>query len=194
MSINLETILGTYLVIGVLLAAFGPAAKEISAEIVRARGNALLHAYMETQAPSELKLFLFRIVITGGFIVLWPVFIVSILKSQRKSQAELEEVLNEHAKGLKFPYMGGCGTIVCKECHFSQSITSFTHGHESSTSGYQCQSCGDFHSIRTGGPGNASEIKDSLLCNCGGQLDREKVVFCPSCKSTQMAYSVEFMT
>ena len=54
--------------------------------------------------------------------------------------------------GLKFQWMTGHGTISCGDCDFSQELTLFTHGyHESDeglhkciTSGFQCQSCGQF--------------------------------------------------
>ena len=194
MSGIFEIILGVYFLIGFLLATFGPADKDIAKEIENARGTPLLHAYRETQAPSEFKLLLFRLLITAGFILLWPIFIGGIVSSQRKAKEELEEFLEEQRKGLRFQLMGGHGTIACEECDFSQSITSFTHGRDSSTSGFQCQHCGKFHAIRSSGPGHANEHKDRLVCDCGGQLERNEVVFCPSCHSTRLTYSVEFMT
>lgn len=194
MSGILEIILAVYLFIGFLLATFGPAGKDIAKEIENARGTSLLDAYRETQAPSEFKLFLFRLLITAGFILLWPIFIGGIVSSQRKAKEELEEFLEEQSKGLRFQFMGGHGAIACEACDFSLSITSFTHGRDSSTSGFQCQTCGKFHAIRSGGPGHAKEYKDGLVCDCGGKLERDEIVFCPSCKSTKMSYCVEFMT
>ena len=49
---------------------------------------------------------------------------------------------------LYFKFLGGVGSVECKECNFSTSITSFSHSEfakrKSSTTGYQCESCGKF--------------------------------------------------
>ena len=113
-------------------------------------------------------------------------------------------------KGLKFQYMGGHGKLSCNECNFSESLTSFIHGIDSSRTGYQCQACGKFASrIRTqrnrrsndkiqeaqeirNEPGSAYEA--SLICECGGKLNREQILFCPDCKSKDMSYSMEYIT
>jgi hypothetical protein len=34
----------------------------------------------------------------------------------------------------------------------------------------------------------------TLFCECGGSLDREKALFCPSCKSTNLSYSMKYIT
>ena len=36
--------------------------------------------------------------------------------------------------------------------------------------------------------------KASLFCECGGGLDRDNVLFCPSCKSLDLTYSMEYIT
>ena len=34
----------------------------------------------------------------------------------------------------------------------------------------------------------------SLFCDCGGRLDKEKILFCPSCKSNNLKYDIKYMT
>ena len=76
----------------------------------------------------------------------------------------------------------------------NESITSFTHGRDSSTAGFQCQACGKFAAINSGGPGKAKEYQNSLICECSGKFEREKVLFCPECQSKNLSYDMEFIT
>ena len=134
-------LLGIYLFIGILLLAFSPAGKRITDEVDSARGTEFTNSVLGRKQPSELKILLFRITLTLGFVLLWSIFIWSILKESRatQSQSDPEELAN---KGMHFHLMGGYGTLSCKDCDFSQRITSFTHGSSNSTSGFQCQACG----------------------------------------------------
>ena len=189
-----EILLVLYLIVGILLATIGPAGADIRKEMERIRGTPLLDAYLEREAPSELKLFFFRALITAGFILMWPVFIGGIVKAQRQAREETQAFEDKLSQGLWFFYLGGYGAISCNDCNHSESITSFTHGRDSSTTGFQCQGCGKFASIRSGGRGRASQYESSLICECGGKLEREKVLFCPTCKSKNLKYNMEFIT
>ncbi len=182
-----------YLLVGLLLGTVGLGGKEISDEVKRARGSEFTNALIEKKPPSEFKLLLFRVIATVAFILAWPIFSYSIMK-ERSRQVGIEKILEEKSKGLWFSYIGGCGKIKCKDCDHSESITSFIHGINSSSTGFQCQSCGKFSSVRSGGPGQANEYERSLECECGGKLDRDKVIFCPSCKSENLIYQMEFIT
>lgn len=75
-----EIAAATYLLIGIFLGTIGPAGKNIAKEVDRARGSPMTNAFMERAAPSEIKLFFFRITITLGFVLLWPFFIYGIMK------------------------------------------------------------------------------------------------------------------
>jgi hypothetical protein len=33
-----------------------------------------------------------------------------------------------------------------------------------------------------------------LICECGGRFEREKVLFCPECRSKNLSYDLEFIT
>jgi hypothetical protein len=131
----LEIFIGIYIAIGILLVSIGPVAENISKEIDRARGTPLSNAFMERQQPSELKLLLARITITVGFVLLWVVFIWGVLKEHRNIQATRKRV-HERSKGLWFSYIGGHGTIRCKDSEHNEEITSFIHGIKSSTTGF----------------------------------------------------------
>jgi hypothetical protein len=189
-----EIVLLVYLVIGILLATIGTACKDITVSLDRIRGSSLLDAYLEREPPSELKLWIFKAFITAAFILLWPFFIFGIVKAQRKAREEDQAFEDKRSQGLWLHYLGGYGSITCKDCMHNESITSFTHGRESSTAGFQCQACGKFAAIRSGGPGKAKEYQSSLICECGGKFEREKVLFCPECQSKNLSYDMEFIT
>ena len=189
-----EIVLVIYLVIGVLLATIGPAGRDITVEVDRIRGSSLLDAYLEREPPSELKLWIFRAFITAAFILLWPFFIFGIMKAQKNAKEQDQAFQDEREQGLWFHYLGGHGSITCNDCTHRESLTSFTHGRESSTAGFQCQECGKFAAIQSGGPGKATEYKSSLICECGGKFEREKVLFCPECRSKNLSYDMEFIT
>ena len=137
----ISILLGIYLFIGILLVAFSPAGKRISDEVDSARGTEFTNAMLGRKQPSDQKIILFRISLTLGFVLLWCIFIWSILKEHKATQIRYGS--EEFAKkGMYFHLMGGYGTLSCDDCDFSQNITSFTHGSSNSTSGFQCQACG----------------------------------------------------
>lgn len=189
----IETSICIYLFIGALFLVRGPVAENITREIDRARGTPLSNAYLEREQPAELKLFILRAVVSIGFVLLWPIFVWGVFKEHRDSKLALE-IFREKSKGLWFSYMGGHGSVTCNDCGHSEDVTSFIHGSDSSTSGFQCQGCGKFSAIKSGGPGRANEYRESLECECGGNLMRDKVIFCPSCKSEKLSYRTLFIT
>jgi hypothetical protein len=106
------------------------------------------------------------------------------------------EDYGEKGKPLFFKDCSGAGNFVCRECGFEQKITSHLHDLPSNlsqttwTSGYQCQECGKFQA-RTSTP---KKRDIDLTCECGGQIDDEKPLFCPKCKSLDVEYHITFMT
>lgn len=96
---------------------------------------------------------------------------------------------------LTFSSMGGSGTIQCFECKYEQNTTSFIHGAYEAYMGYQCQNCGDIRMIRSVSKEyHKINIVDSLVCDCGGALEREKPLFCPKCKSKRLSYGIRQMS
>lgn len=188
----IQIAIASYLAIGVFLATVGPAGKVISNEVKRA-SNPLLYAANDQPPPSENKILLLRILLTLGMILLWSILIWGVIK-ERRLQVEIEKNRIEKSVGLWFQRMGGCGSIHCRDCQHSEKVTSFIHGIDSSHSGFQCQSCGKITSLTGGGRGKANQYKESLICDCGGKFDREKMIFCPQCKSKKLSYHMEFIT
>ena len=194
MSDFLGAVAFVYLLLGILLGTLGPGGQDIAQEVKRVRGTPLSNAAMERVPPSELKLLWFRLAITLAFALLWPIFTYGILKDRREAAAA-QKAVAEMAPGLWFRYnMGGCGTITCQDCKHSEEVTSFIHGIDSSVTGFQCQTCGKLHSVNSGGQGRANQYERSLVCNCGGLLDRDKLLFCPCCKSKILSYFMQYIT
>jgi hypothetical protein len=205
----IELFIGIYLTLGLFLATLGPAGRSIRREVEKTRGTEFTNAIMQREAPSEKKLFFFKLTLILGFSLLWPFLLWGALKENKNYEVQPESD-DFKLKGLKFQYMGGHGTLSCNQCNFSESLTSFTHGIRSSRTGYQCQACGKFASrIRTQRNirsnyeiPEAQEIRNesgsayeaSLICECGGKLNREQILFCPDCKSKDLSYSMEYIT
>ena len=205
----IELVIGIYVTLGLFLATLGPAGRSIRREVEKTRGTEFTNAIMQREAPSEKKLFFFKLTLILGFSLLWPFLLWGALKENEKYDTQ-PNANDAQAEGIKFQYMGGHGTLSCNQCNFSESLTSFIHGIDSSRTGYQCQACGKFASrIRTqrlrrsndeiqeaqeilNESGSAYEA--SLICECGGKLNREQILFCPDCKSKDMSYSMEYIT
>jgi len=121
------------------------------------------------------------------------------------------ELIEKRNKKLYFSHLGGLDTISCFDCGYKEDVVSFLHGlkradcdkdcededcdeesdecFEGAAIGYQCQSCGKFHEL--------NEIENKvkpLICPCGGELSRDKHLFCPKCKSTNMKYNCRIIT
>lgn len=107
-----------------------------------------------------------------------------------------EKDYGEKGKPLYFKECGGAGNFICRDCGYKEKITSHLHGftrdtNEASwTSGFQCQTCGTFQT-RTSTP---SKSVIDLKCECGGQIENEKPLFCPKCRSFDVEYHLTFIT
>jgi len=102
---------------------------------------------------------------------------------------------NKQDINLSFKTIGsGAGRIYCNNCNHEENIISFIHGFNEedcndAESGYQCQSCGKFHSL------TMCDIHDEkFICDCGGRLSNEEELFCPQCKSKDITYKVSYVT
>jgi len=73
---------------------------------------------------------------------------------------------------------------------FHENIISLLHGVDDwNRVGYQCQKCGKFQVIE-----NDLHIYETKKCDCGGDLEREKPIFCPICKSKKLSYNLMYIT
>ena len=268
----ISIILVIYFLVGISLVAVGPAGKDISREVDEMRRTSLVKELQGRDGIPKSKVLAYRIALSVGAILLWPVFLSSFLKENTAVEVEQDEKDQPAMQGIRFQGMGGYGTVTCRDCNFSEEITSFTHGIRSSTTGYQCQTCGKFasrqyvkpfpeqddydpdqplgdvpseyrphvigfvqrmieliesqmHKTPKGkwlkswepdlaryraelsrvAPEELAHIKTvletanaayeaSLVCECEGLLDREKILFCPKCRSSNMAYKLMYIS
>jgi len=137
---------GLYLVVGVFLATLGPGRKGISDAVGRIRGSQIAPAIVGEPLP-PWKLILFRVLLTGGFILFWPFLIWGVLQEDKPAVPADPDEWFPGDERMRWEWMGGVGTLSCLECDFAQEVTSFTHGGRSSNTGVQCQACGQFTSI-----------------------------------------------
>ena len=273
-----------YLFIGLLILMSYPTRKIINREADRLSLGNWGNWNEEYKPVPKRKILYFKILVALSCIIIWPIFLSAILSEKMSfskpdtTLKSFEEHMSDLEGGLTFSYIGGAGTINCKDCNFSHGLTSFTHGYvqgekgemfPSCSSGYQCQSCGKFttrsqtepfaessftrtledvpkeerahrieqiqrwvrgleydmkekpkkewrsdweqnlidynRELSTVTPEELKAIKDkreesnreyaaSLFCDCGGELKRDQILFCPQCKSKNLKYDMGFIT
>ena len=167
-----------YLAVGIVLAVIGPLQRKRQVEV--------LIAAARNPSISSWKLACFNLAIVVGTILLWPLFLLSVVPRKVGDVAVVKE------KGLRFEYLGGAGKILCLQCGYFNNIVSFEHGSHSEPwckTGYQCQRCGDFVALE-----NVTSERCLAGCKCGGNLSREHLLFCPACKSRNLDYRMEYIT
>ena len=271
-------ILSVYLILGFLLLLFNPAKQVIKDEFFKfSMTNSLAVVASHKKLSVKTRILIFKIAIITGFILLWPILYSGVIKQYKKSHEHVEDISTEEEFGAKFRFMGGRGALSCRDCSFSQELTSFTHGyhqgdeglHKCSTSGFQCQSCGmlttrseiqpfvksehtetlkgvpieqranviqhmlfmvkmckdnmkktpkkrwlgtweptviqyskelenvsteEINIIEEKQKAHNEACEAALVCECGGKLDREELLFCPKCKSKSLDYDMHYIT
>jgi ribosomal protein S27E len=189
-----ETAAIFYSLIGIVLINVGPASKEIREAVKEVRNKLLSSEHINNKFSNKLRLLCFQIMVYVSFVLFWPILTYSVISDKKRNLDDQSTYDQKVKEGLWFDLINGFGEITCKDCKQTQEVTSFIHSRESSWSGFQCQSCGKFCPILAGGRGEAHVYKDSLICQCGGQLSRDKVLFCPNCKSKKITYNMDYMT
>jgi len=143
----IELTTGLYFVIGILLATLGPGRKGIADAVGKIRGSPIAPAIVG-ELPPPWKLILFRMLLTGGFILFWPFLIWGVLQEDKPAVPADPDEWFPGDERMRWEWMGGVGTLSCLECDFAQEVTSFTHAGRYSDSGVQCQACGQLSSLR----------------------------------------------
>ena len=125
-------------------------------------------------------------------------FFVKIYKSITAPTVELLVSSTKIALPVElfFSKASGSGIISCNKCFYSESILGFIHSYDFSngnrcgTEGFQCQTCGKFHTIKS------YEHENYVLknCDCGGNISRKEFIFCPKCKSDDIEYQNKYLT
>lgn len=193
-----------YLAICAMMALFVPVAKNKWKEYFSKYYPLEIDNSKNYRLPRWIRLgisYIVLVIFTLLLFILTPFLTLDLIIRNRNRKKKRSEYTENVDTNLYFRYMGGAGTVYCCDCRFSEDIISHLHGVEvddsgfeieTFSSGYQCQSCGKFHTL------DSSEIKkveeSSKQCDCGGKLEREKPVFCPKCKSRNMKYDMEYIT
>jgi len=283
-SIYMPILVFIYLFMGFLLLTTYPVRRIISREADRLSLGNWANWEEEYKPVPEKKILYFKILTALSCIIMWPLFLSAILTEKMSfskpdtTLKSFEEHMSDLEGGLTFSYIGGAGTINCKDCNFSHGLTSFTHGYvqgekgemfPSCSSGYQCQTCGKFTTRSKTEPFAESEfthtlagvpdeerahriehmqsmkkmcesfmkekpkdqwlgtweptvkeytkelntvtqeelnaIKEKreesereyaalLFCDCGGELKRDQILFCPLCKGKNLKYDMQVIT
>ena len=118
------------------------------------------------------------------------------IRYNKKGEFDRADDYGEKGLPLFFENISGSGVFVCRECGFKTKITGHLHGSCGKdnkrcwTLGFQCQLCGKFH-VRLY---TLEKRELDLNCECGGQIDNKKALFCPECKSYNCEYFITFIT
>jgi hypothetical protein len=98
----IEGFVALYFSVGLILVSFGPAKLNIDREVEKAR-DFKSSVRSLGKLPSNSKIMLFRLIITVGFIVMWPFFLPGVLKANQKyTDIALFNNLKRGIKGKKF--------------------------------------------------------------------------------------------
>lgn len=190
----MKTFFLIYLVIGLLLNLIGPLARKINDEIIRFKKEYKFRKeWGKYDVPAWKRTgYIFTLRVLG--ILFYPLLYFILLHDFYFSGTNKrgDRIMKSDDKMLYFFKMGGAGKASCLDCDFSEEIVSFLHGTHLdmlSDTGFQCQKCGELQVIK-----NDMDNSKSVKCICGGDLDRELPIFCPKCKSNNVAYRMSYIT
>ncbi len=177
----IKIILLLYLFVGVLLTLIGPGKKSLAKAVDELKLTPTQRMFSNYKGPSKTQTNLYRLILTLGIIGFWPALLPGILRDNAPQKSEIEEELIYESDDdeIGFLMMGGHGIITCKDCNYKKELSSFTHGGNHSTSGYQCQSCAKLTTRSRKEPFKNTNIDD----------DQNLLDFTPS----QRARKVEYM-
>lgn len=103
-----------------------------------------------------------------------------------------EKVLQaEKHREIKLKDLSGGGNLTCLDCRHTMKVLGSAHGPTEPhfSSGYQCQSCAKLKELDVFPEDIADEV-----CECGGLLTRNYTLVCSQCKSTNVNYTMLYIT
>jgi hypothetical protein len=141
-----------------------------------------------------IKIGIFIFYLLAAFIMFACLLVIAPIATidsmlRGKSKLEITEEDYQLYFHHDYQHVEGTGTIFCYDCDYNEDIVFFLHGINDADWGYQCQSCGKFHTLN-----NSQKTAKPLVCSCGGQLSREEALFCPQCKSKSIRYNMAYIT
>jgi len=80
----IKILLIAYFCVGILLAFIGPAKKSIKKAVEETKRTALIQARTGRPLISNNKILLFKLIITIGFILLWPFFLSGVIRNNKE--------------------------------------------------------------------------------------------------------------
>jgi len=109
----IEVLVAIYFGVGLILVLFGPAKINIAREVDKVKNfKSSLRSF--TKPVSKNKILLFRLIITAGFIMLWPLFLSGVLRgNQRSADIALFNNIKGSYKGKKFK---------CPKCNLKEAV------------------------------------------------------------------------
>ena len=109
----IEALVALYFVVGLILVSFGPARLSIAREIDKIKDFKPSPRSLN-KPVSKNNIMLFRLIITAGFILMWPFFLPGALKDNQKSaDIALFNNLKRSIKGKKFK---------CPKCNKKEAV------------------------------------------------------------------------
>ena len=196
-----------YLTIGTVLNFIGPVAKYISDTLGELKDQSGSYINKDGTPPNKEKILLFEIFLRLLLLFFYPLaYVVALLDYSQNLKKEftyrknkkiekkqkLEDLINNKSF-LYFKDTYGGGIIRCHGCCFKEEINCSTHGFSDVGDfydGYQCQTCGKFHTITSYG----NEITKIDRCPCGGKLSRDNPIFCQKCRSFDVSFQMTYVT
>ncbi len=193
----------SYLAFGIIVTFWGPLSEKVNSELSNIKTPSISVALLNKKPIPKRKILLVEIVIRILVFLFYPFWYLIIFIEFRRSKSikKVEKVEFKRDNSLYFSRIGGVGDIACKKCFHSEEVIGFLHGTTQSDddspstedsewekTGFQCQKCGKFHSIHC----DMSNSKNKK-CECGGDLKRDKPLFCPRCNSFDVSYSMNFI-
>jgi hypothetical protein len=189
----MKIIIIVYIAMGILSILVGPIANRIKRDIIDLKLKLNLKAYAGIKTASKRRILWFEIVYRLLIVLCYPLFYIILFNDNlRSKKTDKDKTSDITDNNLHFFFCGGAGLITCGDCGFNEKIVGFLHGlddGEGTLTGYQCQQCGRFHELNS-----TLTIPEGKKCECGGDLSRDKPLFCPSCKSKKVSYRCTFMT
>jgi len=178
----IKTILLLYLSIGVLLTLIGPGKKSLTKAVDDLKPNPTQRILSDYKEPTKIQVYLFKLILAFGIVIFWPALFPGILKENNPPKDGINEELIYESDDdeIGFLMMGGHGVITCKDCNYKKELSSFTHGGNHSTSGYQCQSCAKLTTRSRTEPFKNINIDD----------DQNLLDFTPSQRARKVEYMV----
>ncbi|MBN2662834.1 MAG: hypothetical protein JXR68_04220 [Bacteroidales bacterium] len=196
-------IITIYLILSLLLNIIGPLSKKINSEFKKIDNQMLSEQVLKGPKKNiKAKFIRAKIILRLLTIIFFPLFIIVLLISKKQENKQIKKQEQQKInltnkdwtklKGLFFTSISGFGEIECNDCAYSEKIFAFTHSGNSSKTGYQCQDCGNFQKVFFLKNNKMEKLPECE--NCGGTLARDKILFCPNCKSNNLAYRLNYMT